>query len=191
MIYRILQDRNYQSFSINDEDASAKLGEDTVFHLDRSPKPYATKWKPIKIDFFSDSPKALKPDICAENGRLYLNEEAYEKVRVMLELFGECLPVEGGGYLFNCLATAEGVNGLDRKNSIDDPYTGKSFISFHNKKVASLAIFRTAFDSFHGLFCNEAFKLAIESSDLKGVVFGQDLGNCAPPDDSAAQPLKH
>ena len=77
---------------------------------------------------------------------------------------------------------------VDKEKSVDDPYTGNSFISFHEEKLAGHTIFRTAFDSYHGIFCSEQFKLAVEKASLRGIVFSKDLGNMFPEDDSATQP---
>ncbi len=194
MIYRIHQDRKYKTFSVNNDDIWEKLGEDTMFHIDRTPCSYIKNWQPIKIDFYSDNRKALVPDITESNGKLFFSKKAAEVLTPILEDDGEFLPVyssEATGFLYNCLSTSEQVDGLDAEKSIDDPYSGNSFISFHESKVRGLKVFKTEFDTYLGIFCTEGVKTAVENSDLKGIVFSEDLGNMFPPDVDSSQPLNN
>ena len=194
MIYRIHQDRNYKTFSINNEDICEKLGDNTTFHMDRTPQTYSKQWKTIKLDFYSDKKDALLPDLAENNGRIYISDTAVPYLKSYIEKFGELLPIEheeGKGFLFNCLSMAEQVDGLDKEKSVDDPYTGNSFISFHEDRLTHFFIFKTAFDSFHGIFCSKEFKSVIEKNDLKGIIFGIDLGNMFPPDEDILKPLSN
>ena len=194
MIFRIYQDRRYQTFMIDDDDICAKLGDQTTFHMDRTPCAMSELWQPIKINFYSDRKSADIPDITEANGKLFLSSKAANVMEPLISQFGELLPIEyenGKGFLFNCLTNAEQVKGVDLDNSKDDIYTGESFLTFFPEKVKALNIFNTEFDSYLGLFCQEAFKECIEKNQLKGVVFGQDLGKLVPPDGTAMEATPH
>lgn len=101
-------------------------------------------------------------------------------LRDLLVLCGECLPVqykEGVGYVFNPLKTAEEVEGINDALVSFDAHQNLESFGFHPEKVAHLPVFRTKLDTYLGIFCNELFKNAVESSRLKGLSFGEDLSN--------------
>lgn len=93
--------------------------------------------------------------------------------------------------LFNILATAEDVEGLDTEISKKNEFGEVQSLAFHEGKVKDLSVFRTAFDGYMGVYCNEAFKEAVENAGLKGLLFNGDIGTVFPPDKNAQSPSKH
>ncbi len=197
MIYMIHPNvRHYLSYVLDSKETRKKLGRDSMFHFDPSPKSYADHWQPIEISFakLSGGKKGEVPDLMVRNGRLFLNEKAYEALRDVLASDGEFLPVsfnDQTGYLFNILSIADEVNGLDQVISTKDEFDELQSLAFHEDKVNGFTVFRTAFDNYMDVYCCEAFKDAVERADLKGLLFSTDLGNVFPPDPSTEQPETH
>ena len=134
------------------------------------------------------------PDITSRNGRLFLNQSAFNVLRDIIETHGEFLPIthqEGDGYLFNILEDAKTNNALDTKLSTRNEYGDVQSIVFHENKLGGASVVRTEFDSFQGVYCSEEFKSAVENADLKGITFSTDLGNIYPPDDTVGSPIQH
>ena len=188
--------KHYFCYVLDGTETRNKLGRDTMFHFDQSPKSYADIWQPIEITFakLSGNKKGNMPDLMIRNGRLFLNKKAYECLHQHLEGRGEFLPVtygEESGYLFNILALADNVDGLDKKLSTKNEFYELQSLAFHEDRIKGFSVFRTAFDNFMGVYCNENFKLTIESAGLNGVSFSPDLGNIFPPDSTAQEPTKH
>jgi len=96
MIYLIHPDiKLYKSFVINSKEARRKLGQETMFHFDARPQTYSDDWQPLGIEFasLSNSKKVKMPDITTRNGRLFLNQSAYDALHNMLDAHGEFLPI--------------------------------------------------------------------------------------------------
>lgn len=103
----------------------------------------------------------------------------------MLGDHGEFLPITFGdesAYLFNILAVADDVGGLDEKLSTKDEFDEMKSLAFHQDKVEGFSVFRTAFNNFMYVYCNATLKQAIEHEKLTAVIFSKDLGNMFPPD---------
>lgn len=197
MIYVIHPDAaKFMSYVIDAREVRRKLGSDSRFHFDQRPAAYAAQWQPLHLEFAPTAGrrKGALPDISVRHGRLFLNERAHAALRELLAPHGEFLPVRhagGSGYLFNPLALAEQVDGLDARLSTRNEYGELQSLAFHEERVGSLAVFRTAFDNYLGVYCGDAFKAACEAAGLAGVVFGTDLGNIYPPGPSAGRPTAH
>lgn len=196
-IYRIHPDRmNYQLLTISSEEVISKLGKQHPFHIDPTPKPYASVWKPLEISFYdstSGNKKTKLPDISVDHGRLFLNEAGRNALSALIEADGEILPVSFGGQLgviFNALKCAEDFNALDTKCSTKNDWGDLQSLAFIEEKIEPVILFKCQFEGFTGLFCNEAFKSAVERAKLNGVTFSDDLGNIFPADVSAKEPIK-
>lgn len=196
-IYRIHPDRmHYQLMTISSEEIISKLGKQNPFHIDPTPRPYTHIWKPLEISFYDSTTgknKAKQPDITLDHGRLFLNNAGCDALSKLIETDGELLPVffEGqSGAIFNTLKCAEDLNALDTKRSTKNDWGDLQSLVFVEENLNAAVLFRCRFDGFTGLFCNDAFKLAVEQANLKGITFSVDLGNIFPPDTSAQEPLK-
>lgn len=187
--------RHYQDFYYNEDSVCEVLGEETDFYFSRIPESYTNRWKKVEIKFKPySSKKTPLPDVFVRNGRLFLNEKAVEVLKPLIESQGEFLPVtyEGGqGMLFNILATAEEVDGVDQAVSFKNEYGEMVSIGFHEDRVKGLHVFRTKFDKYMSVYCSEEFKQAVESAGLNGLVFSVDIGNIFPPDPNAKTPTAH
>lgn len=197
-IYRIHPDRmNYQLLTISSEEVISKLGKQHPFHIDPTPKPYASIWKPLEVSFY-DSTSGKKetklPDITIDHGRLFLNEAGINALSKLIEKDGEILPVifgEQRGVIFNALKSAEDFNALDTKLSTKNDWGDLQSLAFFEEKIDSAILFKCQLEGFTGLFCNDAFKLAVERAKLNGVTFSVDLGNIFPPDSSVREIATH
>jgi len=196
MIYLIHPDyRHYKSFVYDPKAVRKALGSETQFHFARSPQTYLDDWKPLEIAFEAlASKKAGLPDIMVRNGRMFLNQIAIDALKPLIDNQGEFLPVTYGGQdgmLFNILATAEDVDGLDTQNSLNNEFGEVQALAFHEENLKELNVFRTAFDGYMGVYCNEVFRKAVEDTGLKGLIFSSDIGTAFPPDTQAQSPLMH
>lgn len=197
MIYVIYPDvLNYQSFVIDSKEARRKLGEETLFHFDQRPKEYAQDWQALEIKFanMANGKNTKLPDITLRNGRLFLNEKAYAVLHDAMQPHGEFLPVTYDGhkgYIFNVLALADTLDGVDQKLSTKNEYGDLQSLAFHETRIKDMDLFRTEFDSYMGVYCQASLKGLIESAGLTGVTFGTDLGNIFPPDPAAQEPVAH
>lgn len=197
-IYRIHPDRlNYQMLTIATEEVINKLGKECLFHIDSSPKSYTPIWKPLNIEFYNStgSNKTLKlPDITINGGKVFLNKKAFGILETMLKNHGEFLPVtfyKNDGYIFNIFSLADDLDALNNKLCFMNEYGDLESLGFNQEKLNNLPIFRTAFDHFMGVFCQESFKELLMQSDLKGINFSPDISNIFPYDPTACEPTSH
>lgn len=197
-IYRIHPDRLvYQLLSISADEVEEKLGEESLFHMDHRPKPYADCWKTLEVSFYdstSGKKKLLLPDITIDHGRLFLNQKSCDALFKLIENDAELLPVKysgKNGVIVNPLKIAENFEALNQKCSIKNEWGDLQALDFYEDKLTGTCIFRSKYEGYFGIFCNEDFKSAVESQDLKGITFGEDLGNIFPPDPSAQSPVSH
>ncbi len=151
--------------------------------------------EPLKVTFPKNSKEDLAckiPDIAAFQGRLFLNPKAYEVLKPLIENDGEFLPAiyeQGAGHIFIPLRVAEDVDGLDTDLSKKDEWGQIENLAFHENKVKDWNVFRTAYNDYDTLQCQQAVKDAIESADLKGLYFTPNLGNIFPEEPGAVSKL--
>ena len=137
---------------------------------------------PLNIDFSGDCDGLTGtaiPNLQVFHGKMFLSEKAYQAIGDLISNDGEFYPVtyeNGKGYIFNPLSIAEDVDGLDKALSIKNEWDDIENIAFHEDKVKQFALFRTAFDTYINLYCNEDVKNAIEKADLKGLNITPELG---------------
>lgn len=104
-----------------------------------------------------------------EDGRLVLTEYATEVLKIFL-INGELLEIKydgNTGFIFNPLKILE----ENTKLSLRDKNGDISSLVFDD----DAPVFKTEFDRYHGVYCNQNFKDAVESAGLKGAVFSVDL----------------
>ena len=166
------------------------------FDLNYEPKPFAPKQKREFSIQFKNEGKGLSgdqyPDISEFQGRLYLNQKAYDALAAILSKDGEFLTVQhehGKGYIFNPLHCAEEKQGLDETLSKKNEWGDIENAAFHEDKVKEFTIFKTAFDAYLSAYCQENLKEAIEENGLQGAYFTPDLGN--PHTAELAQKLRN
>ena len=183
-LFRIYSDdRRYLNFVIPMAEVINKLGEEHPIHLQRSPKSYQAMWDDtFKLDFYYGKYNKGKvmPDLAENYGRMYFSETAYQHLHLLVESCGEFLPVQhqhGKGYIFNPLKTAEDVDGINQRLVTYDPYDNLESFGFHEDKLKDFVLFRTKLDTYLGIFCQEAFKNAVQANKLTGIKFGPDVSN--------------
>ena len=183
MIYRIYHNDQYLTFEIPTREVLDKLGRAYPFHINRTPISYAEVWKiPLHVKFRppEDFTQNIVPDIAEVDGKLFLNEKAYNILKSALSSSGEALPVtyDGGtGYIFNILVIAEDKNGIDESRVGYDKNDNLSQFGFNEGIMETIPLFRIKLDHYLGIFCNEVIKTLIEESGLIGVIFGSDVAN--------------
>jgi len=197
-IYRIHPDRmRYQLMTISSAEVIKKLGQAHPFHIDPTPKAYASVWQSLEVAFYdstSGKHDTALPDITVDQGRLFLNEKAYEAVSQLIAQDGEILPVTFGwkdGAIFNPLKTADAFDALDTKLSTKNDWGDLQSLAFIEERIIGMNIFRCEFEGYNGVFCGAAFKNAVETAGLKGISFSPDLANIFPDDPTSNTPATH
>ena len=184
MIYRIHHDERFLMHVIPPVESMTKLGEEHgTFAFNAAPKPYATVWKPLQIEFSpcSGSQASEIPDISENFGRLFLSAKAYEALSSLLNTCGEFLPVtfndNENGYIFNPLVTAESLNAVDNALTTHDVHGNLEYFGFDQAAITDTTLFKTELDSFKAMFCSNAIKNACEENALTGISFHEDVSN--------------
>ncbi|MCX2796366.1 hypothetical protein OQJ62_15680 [Microbulbifer thermotolerans] len=186
-LQRIHNDDRYFFYAIPIDEVMEKLGENCTFHMNSAPIAYSESWKePLFLDF-GPAMEGEKcefeeiPDLCVNIGRLFLSERAYSQLHEDLRQDGEFLPVvyEGGtGYIFNPLTIAEDHDALDQSVTTADEFGELQNLGILEDKLPeSTMVFKCKADFYHGVFCTDAFKRAVEDAGLTGIYFHPDLSN--------------
>lgn len=190
MLYTLISDHNTYLGAVIDSDYVASVvgglrGDRREDRIDMNHQPRS--WMgvfpdPLKVNFtrFSkgDENKAI-PDIGEFQGRLFLNTDAYKVLEPFLKNDGEFLSAryEGGdGYIFTPLQVAEIDKGVTVKNEWDEITN----IGFIEDQVKGWSVFRTEYNGYMRLYCQQHVKEAIESAGLKGLYVTPDLANIFP-----------
>lgn len=135
-----------------------------------------------------------KPDFMIRNGHLFLTTAAHGILNPIISSHGEFLPITydgNNGFIFNVLSIAEAYDGINKKLSTKNEFGEVQSLSFNENEVKNLAIFKTEFEGYLGIYCSEKLKSTIEKNQLKGITFSDDTGNIFPSDSNAEQPLKN
>lgn len=156
---------------------------------DPSPHILLPDWQQTEVLFVDGYPEfkfnKVAPDISYTTGRLFLNQRALDALKPFLEK-GEILPVlyESGtkGYIFNPLDIVKAS-----KHSTKNEFGDITHISFNEEHT----LFKTDFDGYNGVFCDQAVRDTIEKAGLKGLVFDVDLANIFLDDGTSCKPKGH
>ena len=182
MISRIHHDDKFLTFEIPTREVLDKLGREYPFHINRSPISYESVWKPLHILFRASEKytQEIIPDLAEVDGKLFLNEKAFDALKSILAEHGEFLPVTydaGSGYIFNILDIVEDRNALNEKLTGYDQHGNLSHFEFEEGRLKNVSIFRAKIDNYNGIFCTDIFKTAIEDAKLCGIHTHPDLSN--------------
>lgn len=184
MIYKIQPNLfKFKQFTLDADEIEEKLGEDCLIFMDSRPTHYAPIWKTLQVEFFDEYPGGSdikqRPDIMPDLlGKLFLNEKAFKVLAPLLETAGEFLPVKFDnqrGAIFNPLLIADELQAVDTARTTFDQWDALIAPAFIDDRLQDAPIFRTALDSFRGIYCGEAVKKAIETAGFSGVVLSEDL----------------
>jgi len=81
------------------------------------------------------------------------------------------------GYIFTPLQVADEVGGLYKTLSCKNEWGDIQHLAFHEEKVKQWSLFRTEYNGYMTLHCQQAIKEAIEGAQLTGLCITTDLGN--------------
>jgi hypothetical protein len=184
MTYRLKFDRaRYMLFDISPDEIEAKLGD--FFILDE-PR-WQDFWVPVDGSFSdeSDSGDTLRlPDIsCWISDNLVLSEEAKNKLQDHLRPYGELLPVNVEGNRWwvlhvTKLTSDEAVDEERSERVIDEStYKDVKMLAFRDEAVKDLLLFKSEYNDYKSIYCNQAFKDLIEGLGLQGLLFDTGLAS--------------
>lgn len=185
VIYKI--SFNYTDFYNLDFDLEAlgetldeTLGEDKFYSYSWDNIPLKDYWVDIGAKFVDVGlNNSVNPDITTWNGaNLVLSPNAYDKLKKHLSPLGEFLPLTIDNetyYVFNCLNTVQTDTSVSEADIVDNLWMGVKSIGFDETSVRNNLIFKTQFDRCSALYCGDTFKKLVEDSNLKGLIFNEDL----------------
>ncbi|WP_346837818.1 DUF1629 domain-containing protein [Microbulbifer sp. SAOS-129_SWC] len=105
-----------------------------------------------------------------------LHKSAYRALEGLLGPYGEFLPCKYKNakfYLFNPLTIAEDLDAVV-PGSVTRKGNLLSGIEFDEEKLGAAPVFRSK-ESYISIYCSEAFKDVVESEELDGLIFSNNL----------------
>lgn len=190
MLYTLIHDsNNYLEFHFNLDQIWRILEEYGDDHIDNridvngEPKSFKNIIKePLSLSFplvdKKDKNKKV-PDIDISSGRLFLSDKAYRVLKPLIENDGEFLPAtyeNGEGYFYIPMQVAKVDPSITHKDEWDEIVA----IGFDEEHVKNWSVFRTEYNGYMHLYCQESIKIAIEDAQLTGLFITNDLANIFP-----------
>jgi len=191
-VYRVCEDfENFLSFDCTPEELQSKMGENFLYMLNLSGPEAQPDWiKPnglFRLDEQNTTASQL-PDISYwATSHPVFNQKAYNALATPLESYGEFLPVNVQGntyYIFNILNVLdESFIDLDKSEQEFETIDGETMrtglhkLQFKENLLNDTLVFKTAYDDYINVFCNDKFKQLVEEADLKGITFKLDLAS--------------
>ncbi|WP_444995436.1 hypothetical protein [Aliikangiella sp. IMCC44359] len=199
MLYKLIfNGEKYLNFFFDRKQISRILGERTISNKEKfinynhCPRSYVGVFDESLNFDFSSSDKEDKgkpiPDIVVASGRLFLSQKAYDVLYPLIKNDGEFLSVnyqKGEGYFFIPLQVAD----VDKKVTMKNEWEDIVSLGFSEDDVKEFSVFRTEYDAFIGLYCQDYIKDAIEQAGLTGLFITNDLANIFAEDRSAVSKL--
>lgn len=192
MIYKLISAGDeYLDFKFDHEQIKRLLKEtgcyerDMRISINNAPKKFRDIFsEPLNFEFipmFKKQKGKPIPGLSVRDGRLFLSQKSYDVLFPLVKNDGEFLPVNhanGKGYFFTPLSVANVDPKVTQKNEWGDIVS----LGFVENDVKDYAIFRTEYDGFMGLYCQEPVVEAIEDNNLTGLYITTDLANIFPED---------
>lgn len=193
MLYTLISDsHNYLSFEYDISQIERLVGEpdrenfDRLLHYSNVPIKLAKIYRePVSIKFqptVKEDKSHQLPDIAVKSGRLFLNDNAFKILEPLIAQDGEFLDIVFNnnqvGKLFNPLQVVQPDPKVTKKNEWEDIVS----LGFDTNDCKNYSIFRTAFNGYKNLYCQESVKQAIEDNKLIGLYITNDLANIFPED---------
>ncbi|WP_250461758.1 hypothetical protein [Microbulbifer litoralis] len=147
-------------------------------------KPLIDIWGDVKSNFAPvEGTQSIKvPDISVWKGTgLVFSGRAHAYFKLMLEPFGEFLPVEVEGhnfYLFHLMT--EGKADLDNSAREDDDFGEPMTVTalkFDDIDIKNKLLFKSEYEFYQSTFCNQKFRELYQEYELEGLVFETDLAS--------------
>lgn len=190
MVFKLRNDLNaYQVLQLDTIEIVEQLGrEDLLGKIKRLTSsnnfPIASQWGRVQSTFAPlNGTQAVKiPDVAVWKGAgLVFSGRAHAYFKLMLEPFGEFLPVEVEGYefqLFHIMEEGEVDLGNSSRENDDflEPMTVTS-LTFDQIDVRDKLLFKTDYQFYQEPFCNDKFKELYQEYELQGLIFEEDLVN--------------
>lgn len=190
MLYTLISDHNWFLGASIDSDyvesvVGSLRGDRREDRIDANHQP--RKWlgvfpSPVKINFVGAKKEGVQksiPDIAEFQGRLFLTPKAYSVLEPLIHNDGEFINAEykqGKAYIFTPLRVAEVDKDVTHKNEWDDIVS----LGFKEDQVQSWSVFRTEYNGYMRLYCQQHIKDAIENAHLSGIYITSDLANIFP-----------
>ena len=199
MLYTLISDYdNYLGLCFDDEQIMRIIGDlsdDTIdkrIDVNGIPRSYKDIVNEPLILSFPIMEKADKkrkvPDLEIHVGRLFLSDKAYKILKPLIENDGEFLPVtyeNGSGYFYIPLRVAE----VDPAITHKDEWGEIVSLGFDEEHVKDWSLFRTEYNGYMRLYCQESIKETIEGAQLTGLFITNDLANIFPEERGAVAKL--
>lgn len=189
-IYRINNDGwKYRDPNIDLEAVIANVPEDIedrmAFQFPQYNLALAETWKSVTLEFKVLLPEPQDvPDICTWHGAcLILSPKAYDAIGQLISPFGEFLPVdyEGAVYqIFNCRTFGRTDDINSKVEQFEGVPVGAEKLAFNAVDVIDKVIFKTQLNHCAACFCGGLFKDVVEKAGLRGVRFETDLTHVFP-----------
>ncbi len=117
-------------------------------------------------------------DISQLNGALVFPENKLEKIKPLIESYGEFLPVsteDGTWFVFNTTTVINLIDEINSKREVDPggSVTLRKLIFLEDMIEAPL--FKSDYDDRAQLYCTDVFKRLIEDLGWKGLIFDENL----------------
>jgi len=185
-IYAIHNDyKNHKELDLETMDiarhAPDDIDLDDILGFSLANKPMSSWWVAPETKFLDveDLPNCDIPDISvwAAGACLILSPKAQRLLGEALQQFGELLPVIIGSetyQIFNCLTLGNEDESKCRFRYENEMKLGLEHLEF-DKKAPELLIFKSKLESCLTLFCNDQFRDTVQSFELSGLNFDEDL----------------
>ncbi|BFM10649.1 hypothetical protein R50072_08020 [Simiduia litorea] len=170
--------KSYLSINITNEEMWAKLGK-PLYPRGES---VSSIWQPMSASFintFDETANGKQPDIADWETNMVFGPKAYDALASMLLPFGEFLPLSIEGevwYVFNATTIYNTVDdSASQQHIMDGVIMGVDELLFDESKLGPAPVFRTDFDDRMSVYCNQAFKDAVQAQGFEAVLFREDL----------------
>lgn len=152
---------------------------DSVFDFSELNTPLTQLWQTPETRYVnSDKKQGLQPDIsCWVDATLVLSPKAYRLLKDVLQDTGEFLAVKIIGethYIYNCFTWGEVNEGACQFNDEEGMLAGLKHLEFKSN-ASNLLVFKAEIERGLTLFCGERFKEVVESFELHGIIFDENL----------------
>lgn len=188
--YKLVNDyTSYQMLQLDTIQIVEQLGREDLIRQIRkmtssNNSPLIAIWGKVESTFapMTDTQAVKIPDISVWKGAsLVFSGRAHAYFKLMLEPFGEFLPVdiEGYGfYLFHLMEEGKiDLNNSSRKNDeFGEPETVTE-LNFDSEDIEDKLLFKSEYEFYLSPFCNQKFKELYEEYDLEGLIFEENLAN--------------
>lgn len=131
----------------------------------------------LNFDYFGKA-KKQNYDISRLGHFLIMKMPVYELLKERLANFGEFLPVKAEGnnmMLFNLLTFGQEQKDMCLTKYEDGFEDGLELLTFEQDDIESKLLFKSKLEGAQKVYCTDEFKNIIQSNNLKGLVFDEDL----------------